>query len=117
MVGFVVNPSAFHLGCSPDRRVYDPDATDAHGLLDVKCPSINSITKCKYLMKDGATDNLHLKTTHEYYCRVQGQMGLTGASWCDFYVQALGDFHCERIIADRNIFKSIKEKLDQFYFI
>ena len=57
MVGFVVNPSAFHLGCSPDRRVYDPDATEAHGLLEVKCPSINSITKCKYLVKDGATHN------------------------------------------------------------
>ena len=117
MVGFVVNPSAFHLGCSPDRRVYDPDATDPRGLLEVKCPSVNSITECKYLVKDGATGNLHLKTTHEYYYQVQGQMGLTGASWCDFYVQALEDFHCERITADRKIFKSIKEKLDQFYFI
>ena len=67
--------------------------------------------------QDDATDNIHLKTTHEHYYHVRGQMGLTGASWCDFYVQVLEDFHCERIIADRKIFKSIKEEFDQFYFI
>ena len=76
-----------------------------HGLLEVKCPSVSSITECKYLVEDGATDNLHLETTHEYYYQVQGQMGLTGASWCDFYVQALEDFHCERITADRKFQK------------
>ena len=78
--------SAFHLGYSPVRRVYDSDATDTHGLLEVKCPSVSSITECKYLVKDGATDNLHLKKTLEYYYQVQEQMGLTGASRCDFYV-------------------------------
>lgn len=40
-VGFIINPTAFYLGASPDRRVYDPDETSqVFGLLEIKCPSV-----------------------------------------------------------------------------
>ena len=35
-VGFVINPSFPHLGCSPDRKVYDPSENDPWGLLEIK---------------------------------------------------------------------------------
>ena len=71
VVGFVVNPSICHLGCSPDRRVYDPEADDKVGLLEIMCPIASSVTDCTYLMKT-AVGSLQLKTTRLYYYQVMG---------------------------------------------
>ena len=30
--------------------------------------------------------SLHLKKSSNHYCQVQGEMGVTGAKWCDFVV-------------------------------
>ena len=83
-VGVFINPSATHLACSPDRRVYDPTETPAWGLLEVKCPVKQSFTECEYLKQNPTTLKYELKKKHEYYIQVKGQMGLTGAKWCDF---------------------------------
>ena len=115
MVGFVINPSGFHLGCSPDRRVYDPDAQPVFGLLEIKCPSVETIADCKYLTVSNE-GRFQLKKTHEYYFQVMGQMGLTGSKWCDFFVHAKHEYHCERILYDDDFFQRMKEKLDLFYF-
>ena len=48
-VGFVINPSAFHLGCTPDRRVYDPEADEMYGLLEIKCPNKDHVAECTFL--------------------------------------------------------------------
>ncbi len=63
-----------------------------------------------------ATGALKLKTIHEHYYQVMGQLGLTGTDWCDFYVQAESDYHCERIVADPEAFSEMKMKLEKFYF-
>lgn len=114
VVGFVVNPSAFYLGCTPDRRVYDPDADQCYGLLEIKCPSVEYVSQCSYLKRPGSSPRL--KSTHDYYYQVMGQMGLTGTSWCDFFVKARNDYHCERILYNDDFFTQMKEKLDFFYF-
>ncbi|XP_016115987.1 uncharacterized protein [Sinocyclocheilus grahami] len=111
--GFVINPHAPHLGASPDRKVVD--SSGALGLLEIKCPDVNSVLECKYLSvkEDGV---LALKTSHEYHYQMMGQMGITGMTWCDFFVKSRNDFHLERIDFDEEKWESVKTKLDLFFF-
>lgn len=115
-VGFVINPSAPHLGASPDRQVYDSQHPNPFGLLEIKCPSVDTIMDCKYLHVNRQTGNLQLKRSDAYYYQVMGQLGITGSEWCDFFVYARNDYHVERIYFDANMFADMKLKLDQFYF-
>ena len=113
-VGFVINPTAYHLGCTPDRRVYDPEA-EGYGLLEIKCPAATYVAHCKYLLTSQSKER-QLSKSHQYYYQVMGQMGLTGAAWCDFFVYTTNDYHCERIAFDSEFFNNMVEKLDHFYF-
>lgn len=112
--GVVINPTAPHLAASPDRKVYDAGAAQPFGLLEIKCPSSESYTDCKYLRQTGT--GYSLKTGHAYYYQVMGQMALTGLPWCDFFVMCEKDFHMERIKFDENLWNVMKEKLDVFFF-
>jgi hypothetical protein len=112
--GLLINPSCFHLGTSPDRKVIDPNATPIYGLLEIKCPSADSITNLKYLTL--VNNSYKLKTSHDYYYQIMGQMGLTGALWCDLYIWCRDDFHLERIHFVPEKWQEMKQKLDIFYF-
>ena len=48
-VSFVINPSVPHLGCSPDRRVYDPSESSSWGLFEIKCSIAEELKDVKYL--------------------------------------------------------------------
>ena len=50
-VGFVINPSVPHLGCSPDRRVYDPSKSSSWGLFKIKYSMAEELKDVKYLKK------------------------------------------------------------------
>ncbi|KAK2564580.1 hypothetical protein P5673_012037 [Acropora cervicornis] len=50
-VGFVIDPSVPHLGCSPDRRVYDPSESSSWGLFEIKCSMAEELKDVKYLKK------------------------------------------------------------------
>ncbi|XP_078320201.1 uncharacterized protein LOC144621261 [Crassostrea virginica] len=78
LCGFVINPSAPHLGTSPDRKVFDPNATPQYGLLEIKCPSKDSFTECQFLVQNKNNQSYKLKTSHNYYFQIIGQMALTG---------------------------------------
>ena len=39
----------------------------------------------------------YFKRNHEYYTQVQGQMGVSGASWCDLIVYTKKGTSVERI--------------------
>lgn len=77
------------LAASPDRVV----RTDGEeGILEVKCPFSKrgqtmdeacEDTKFCCRLEDGEAV---LKTDHEYYFQIQGQMAITGHNWCDFVV-------------------------------
>lgn len=115
-IGFIIHPQLFFLGCSPDRRVYEPDSSSVPwGLLEIKCTVSNSVSECDYLEKG---DTLKLKRNHIYYYQVVAQMGLTGSAWCDFFVYAKEDFHCERIYYDdcKEMFSEMIEKILNFFF-
>ena len=48
-VGMIINPPIPHLGCSPDRRVYDPTEVSTWGLLELKCTMSAHLSELKYL--------------------------------------------------------------------
>ena len=98
-VGFIINPTRPYLGCSPDRRVYDPADDGTWGLLEVKCSTKDSIQDLPFFRTNDDA-NLELRHSHRYYEQIMGQMGLTGAPWCDFFVWTQNDFHRERIHYD-----------------
>ena len=52
---FVVNPSVPHLGCIPDKKVYDPRETCPDCLLEVKRPQIDTFSEAKYLKSVNGT--------------------------------------------------------------
>ena len=113
--GLITNPNLIHLGASPDRWVFDPDCEQSQGLLEIKCPCVESVVHCAYL-KQGNDGNLCLKENHDYFFQIMGQLGLSGSPWCDFFVYTNNDFHCERIYFDQPKFNTMLEKLDTFFF-
>jgi len=115
-VGLVINPSVPHLGCSPDRRVYDEDEVEKWGLLEIKCSMAEHLSNLKYLKCNERTGKYSLKKNHQYYYQVMGCLGLTGSCWSDFFVYCKSEFHCERIYFDEQMFNDILTKLNLFYF-
>ena len=112
--GFIIHPDAPWLGASPDGLVFDPSESVQFGLIEMKCPNLKSYVDCTYLkMKSG---NLELKKSHAYYWQVQGQMLITGLTWCDFVISAEDDLLIQRIYRDNDVCKVIREKIDRFYF-
>ncbi|XP_078700043.1 uncharacterized protein LOC144926880 [Branchiostoma floridae x Branchiostoma belcheri] len=114
--GFAINPSAPHLGASPDRKVYEHNATDPHGLLEIKCPDKHTFEECDYLKKNNNDGTYKLKTIHAYYYQMMGQMALTGIKWCDFLVKCKDNYHLERVRYDEEEWVRMKTALDVFYF-
>ncbi|XP_072562284.1 uncharacterized protein [Paramormyrops kingsleyae] len=112
--GFIVHPDAPWLGSSPDGVIFDPSGNPPFGLLDIKCPNVQSYVDCPYIKMIGGA--LKLKRQHKYYCQVQGQMLLTGLEWCDFVVCAQEDMLVERIYKDLDIMQTIRDRADYFFF-
>lgn len=109
--GFVVHPDALWLGSSPDGIIF---VRPHFGLLEVKCPNVPSYVDCPYLKIQNG--ELKLKRSHAYYWQVQGQILITGCRWCDFVICAQEDILVERIYTDLQVSKTIREKVDHFYF-
>ncbi len=102
--GLIINHHAPHLGASPDRKVVDLTADPVHGLLEIKCPNKDSFKDCSCLKN--AAGNYTLKKTHEYYYQIVGQMGISGFTWCDFFVKCKNYYHLERIYFNRDEWRS-----------
>lgn len=106
-----------YLAGSPDGLV-GPD-----GLVEVKCfPSIGNKTFVEAIeskMKLGLTFNgntVALQEGHNYYYQIQGQLNITGRSFCDLVAYAPKDFFIQRIVRDEDLWQSdMLPKLTQFY--
>ena len=98
-VGLIINSSVTHLGCSPDRRVYDPTEVSPWGLLKLTTTMYEQLSELKYLKLDKEEGKYYLKKNYAYYYQVMGCLGLSGYEWKDFYVQCSGsgEYHLERI--------------------
>ncbi len=112
--GFVVHPDAPYLGASPDAKVYDPNADPCFGLAEVKCPDVHTVSEARHIkiVNGQAT----LKKSHKYYWQVQGQLAVTGLSWCDFITDTKEDLTVERVWRDSVMITQMRENLDLYYF-
>ena len=115
-VGLVINPLVPHLGCSPDRRVYDATDDPPWGLLEIKCSIAEDLSKLKYLKFNERNGTYSLRKSNAYYYQMMGCMGLTGSKWEDFFIFCQQEFHCERIYFDAELFSNMLDKLNLFYF-
>ena len=100
------------LAASPDRTV-DDDL-----LVEVKCPysaKDNLITKETVPYLEDASGSLTLRTDHDYYYQVQGQLLCTGRKECDFVVYTLKDIKIMRICRDEGFIADMKAKLTNFF--
>ena len=122
--GFVVCESHPFLGASPDANVYDPSAPQPFGVAEVKCPyscrNVSPVQACTetnfFCSLNSSGEKLLLKQNHNYYCQLQGQMGITGRLWCDFIVYTTQGLSVERIDFDRRFWEDeLLPKLTSFY--
>ena len=124
--GVSLHPAFRFLGASPDRVVFDASATPRYGLLEVKCPH-SAFNASETVHQAAATRSefcctvlngqVRLKRNHAYYYQVQGQMAITGAVWCDFFVWIGSSTHLERVFADKEFWASdVLPGLLTFYY-
>lgn len=120
--GFVVNPDFPFLGASPDGKVCDNGSA---GLLEVKCPysirdweiadAVLHYEKPQQLCLEMVNDNIALKKDHNYYFQIQGQLLVTGASFCDFVCYTKNSLFVDRILPDPDVMENIMLKLFDVY--
>ena len=135
--GLFINPQFPWLGASPDRLVYDPNATPSTGGLEVKCiESAQGMTpmeayQMKRMPKEGKKKSfclkiknrsLQLDENHNYFYQVQGQEGVSGMEWFDFALLTdphigLNGLFVQRIYSQKTKWESEwLPKLTEFYF-
>ena len=121
--GFVVSEAFPVLGASPDAKVIDFGCSICFGLAEVKCPHtkfhVTPLEACSdpnFFMEKISDTQCRLKRDHAYYGQVQGQMGVTGAKWCDFIVYTSKGIYIERIAFDPVYWGNLKNELLQYYF-
>ena len=92
------------------------------GLVEIKCPLIRgeilSADNLGYLQNTITSDNKNttvLKTNEPYYFQVQGQLGVTGRNYCDFFVYTTAGFHLERIFFDENLWQHMLIQFKWFW--
>lgn len=120
--GLVVNPEFPFLGASPDGKVCKNGGS---GIIEIKCPFIardigihDAVTKFRsksdFCLRS-VNDVISLKRNHNYYYQVQGQLMITGASFCDFIVYTPLNIHVETIYPDVSVMQAMLHKLAFVY--
>jgi len=118
--GLVVNNDFPFLGATPDGKLCDNGTS---GLLEIKCPyasrNVTIVEACKnpaFFLED-VDEKVQLKRTHPYYMQVQGQLLITGCSFCDFvvYTPAQSRLFVERIFPDTDFMQTMLTALSDFF--
>lgn len=52
---------------------------------------------------------------HPYYAQIQGQMGISGAEWCDFVIFTKKGISIERVLFDPLYWQELEGKLLYYY--
>ena len=122
--GISVHPSFPYLGVTPDGKVLDPSSAQTFGLLEMKCPfskrneTLEQAVADKDFYITKTADKFCLKETRAYYVQVQGQLAITGLTWCDFcvFLSESNEMCVHRINFDGNFWTDkLQPKLKQFY--
>ena len=94
------------LAASPDGKVVDHSCSKSFGLVEVKCPFSkfheSPLDACadESVFAENVNGQPRLKRGHQYYFQIQGQLGVTGASWCDCVIYNSKGMSVERITFD-----------------
>ena len=128
ITGIHVDTKDCWLGASPDGLVTDPSYSIPNELLEIKCllraesTSLHDLSTekehCSTFCLSFKDSRLHLKHNHNYYYQIQGQLHVTGRTWCDFFdwTPRDNDYHLERIQYNPDFWKNMYPKLRYFYY-
>lgn len=120
--GLVVSMASPFLAASPDGKVIDRGCSKPFGLVEVKCPyskfHVSPLEACadETFYAENVNGKPRLKRGHQYYFQIQGQLGITGASWCDFVIYTNKGMSIERITSDPQFWDVLNEGLKKSYF-
>jgi len=93
------------LAASPEGKVIDHRCSQTFGLLEIKClyskfyvgPSAARTDESFFA--ENANGKPRLRRGHHYYFQIQGQLGITGESWCHFITCTSKGVSIERILS------------------
>ena len=113
---FCYKPSPF-IAASPDLLV-DCKCHGA-GLCEIKSPFSTrhlppSPDHLQYL--ESVHGHCRLKRNSQYYYQIQGQMGVTGRTNCDFFVYTAFGYHLERIQFEQQLWDTILSSCTKFWY-
>ena len=116
--GLFVERCNMFLSASPDLLV--SCSCCGEGLVEIKCPytnrEISPLSKPSTFLSASAVDGrLRVETNHQYYTQMQGQLGVTGRSWCDIFVYSEKGHFMQRIGFDKAFWLTLMLKLVHFF--
>ena len=82
------------------------------GLCEIKCPYI---VRNKAPIHWEHIESGHLSRKSPYFFQIQGQMEVTGLSYCDLFVYTAHGYHQERVPYDEEFAKTLKVNLINFW--
>lgn len=100
------------LGASPDGFVQG----DFHKTGIVHLQQNNQPATLPTIIEIDNNGSLSLKTTHDYWHQIQGQLYLTGTECCDLVIWTTKDMQIVRIVKDKMWAPNISAMID-FYFM
>jgi len=107
----------------PGARVVDFGSERHFGLAEVKCPEskyhVTPLEACedRTFCCEAVNGQCKLKRDHSYFAQVHSQIGVSGASWCDFIVYTKKGISVERIAFDPAYWAELRQKLASYYFV
>ncbi|CAH3181347.1 unnamed protein product [Porites lobata] len=113
------------LEASPHGKVIDRGCSKPFGLVEVKFPytkfHVSPLEACadeSFFAENvnGKPSANVLKREHQYYFQIQGELGNTGASWCDFVIYTNKGMSIERITFNPQFWDVLNEGLKNSYF-
>lgn len=90
--------------------------------MEVKCPfskfHVTPLDACadESFFAKNVNGQPRLKRGHQYYFQIQGQLAVTGASWCDFVIYSSKGMSIERVSFDPQFWNTLNEGLKNYYF-
>ena len=114
--GLFISSSVPFIGASPDRIV--SCVCCGERVLEIKCPLKSAHTHptqetvdCLQFV-DGI---LKLKTNHNYYTQIQGQMALTNIKRAHFFIFSVHGYHLQEVVFDEAYWEEVSPNLSIFF--
>ena len=82
----------------------------------ISCDTIGCLLRSYFFHGEISENKCRLERDRAYYAQVQGQMGITGAKWCDFIVYTSKGLYVERIAFDAVFWQDLRSKVLDYYF-